>query len=127
MRSNAMTVCDGWGGWMLDGVWLEYPAYPGGGTYPLDLRVMRSSARMLDHIMQVRGKAWADDACLAGLVPALDDIFQPQANLCSGGTDKTMTPDEIAALAKATRRGGSWRERVRRALAGVLRPPMIVG
>jgi hypothetical protein len=117
-----MVTYDGWGGWTLDGVWLEYPAYVG-GAYGIEVTDLRSSAPMLDVIMQVRGKNWADDACLAGLVRALDDILQPQAHLCSGGENKLMAPEKIAALAKAARREGPWRQRVSRALSGLARMP----
>ena len=33
-------------------------------------------------LSSVGGKPWADDACLAGLVRAIDDLLQPQAYLC---------------------------------------------
>jgi hypothetical protein len=119
-EEQAMTrTFDGWGGWTLDGVWLEYPAYAA-ATYPVQITDLRSSAAMLDLIMQVRGKSWADDACLAGLVRALDDIFQPQAHLCSGGQNLIMEAKAIAGLAKATGQGGPWRQRVSRALADLL-------
>jgi hypothetical protein len=70
---------------------LEFPAYEGGGGYPLDISDCTSSAKVLDWICQVAHKTWADDACVAGLVRALDEILDPQANLCSCGRDKQMT------------------------------------
>jgi hypothetical protein len=63
-----------------------------------DVERFTSSAAVLDAIMQVAGKSWADDARLAGLVHALDDILHPQANLCSGGGDKRITRTQIKAL-----------------------------
>jgi hypothetical protein len=76
---------DSWGGWRLEswgrpedlcpGGWhVVYRAYRG-GDYPMELDRFRSSPVMLDGIMQVAGKSWATDACLAGLVTALGDIF----------------------------------------------------
>ena len=91
-----------WGGWRLRGVCLCYPAYVG-GDYPVDLDRFTSSAQMLDMIVQVSGKTWATDACVAGLVRALDDILHPQAHLCSGGSDKRLKADEIRRLVRALR------------------------
>jgi hypothetical protein len=88
-----------WNGWRLESsLELVYPAYPGGGVYPVDIERLTSSSQMLDIIMQVAGKSWATDECLAGLVRALDHIFQPQANLCSGGSDKRLTAAQIRRL-----------------------------
>lgn len=88
-----------WGGWRRKGMWLEYPAYSG-GTYPIDLDRFVDSAHMLDIIMQVAGKAWATDECLAGLVRALDDLLHPQATLCSCGTNKRLTRSQVRAIVK---------------------------
>jgi hypothetical protein len=103
-----------WGGWRLEnwgergdehghpGGWhLVYSAYPGGGRYPVELERFASSGNMLDMVMQVAGKRWVDDACLAGFVRALNDILAPQANLCTFGANKTMTRERIATLAEA--------------------------
>lgn len=81
---------DKWGGWSFDGVFLDF-----NGHYPVDMRYMTSSPKMLDLIMQVAGKKWADDACLAGLVRALDTIFYPQSCLCSCGRGKRLTKRNI--------------------------------
>jgi hypothetical protein len=71
---------DGWNGWRLE----DWPAgefggwhivYGGDGGYPMDMDRFRSSAVVLDGIMQVAKKAWATDACIAGLVRALNDIL----------------------------------------------------
>jgi hypothetical protein len=93
---------ENWGGWQLDKKALElsYPAYPGGGTYPVDLERFTSSAEVLNTIIQVAGKRWATDTCLAGLVHALDDLLQPQAMLCSGGGDKRFTPAKLRRFLK---------------------------
>jgi hypothetical protein len=68
------------------------------GEYPIDVDRMRSSSAVLDLIMRVCKKDWATKACLAGLVHALNDVLQPQANLCSGGANKTLTSLQIADL-----------------------------
>jgi hypothetical protein len=90
-----------WGGWRLEGLMLCYPAYPAyPGLYPVDVERFTTSAQVLDMIMQVAKKRWADDECLAGLVRALNDILEPQANLCSFGSDKKLTRAKIRRLVK---------------------------
>lgn len=94
-----------WNGWKLrKGGGLEYPAYDG-GVYPIDICGCTSSAGVLDKICQVSHKIWADDACLAGLVRALDEILNSQANLCSGGQDKRMTRADIQGRIKRKSKG----------------------
>jgi hypothetical protein len=44
---------------------------------------------------------WADDAVLAGLVRALNDVLCPQAHLCSSGRGKQLSRPAIARLIKA--------------------------
>jgi hypothetical protein len=89
-----------WGGWRREGLYLVYPAYPNGGVYPFNLEHFTRSSVMLDMIMQVAKKPWATDACLAGLVRAFSDLFQPQATLCSCGMDKRLTRTQIRKLVK---------------------------
>jgi hypothetical protein len=94
---------DEWHGWKLhaSACTLTYPAYRSSG-YPVDpLRTCRSSAEMLDTIMQVQGKSWASDQCIAGLVCALNDIVRPQQHLCSFGKDKKLNESEIRRLVQA--------------------------
>src|SRR6266496_1419824 len=68
-----------WGGWKLDSerLVLEYPAYP-----------------------DAAGKNWATDECLAGFVHAINDILEPQANLCSFGMDLILNRERIACLVR---------------------------
>lgn len=51
--------------------------------YEIDLERCRTAAQVLDWIMQVAGKAWVTDKCLAGLVHALDELLHPQETMCS--------------------------------------------
>ncbi len=61
---------------------------------PLDLYRCTTAAEVLDTIFHEAraGVAEADDAMLAGLVRALDDLLDPMANLCLGGKAKTLSP-----------------------------------
>ena len=96
-----MTATGAAGG--LEGLELVYPPYPGGGVYPVDIERFTSSAQVLDTIMQVAGKTWATNDCVAGLVNALDYLLQPQGTLCSGGSNKTLT---VAQIRKAVKNSG---------------------
>jgi hypothetical protein len=93
-----------WGEWRLSGMYLEYPAYGPGKTYPINLDRFTSSSQMLDMIMQVAHKNWATDKCLAGLVRALNDILNPQSMLCSGGRDFRAPRTRIRARVREYRR-----------------------
>jgi hypothetical protein len=66
--------------------------------YEVDLDDCLTSAEVLDWIMQVAGKTWADDATLAGLVRALGDVLQPQARLCSWGKSTRISKTNVAEL-----------------------------
>jgi hypothetical protein len=48
--------------------------------------------------MQIQGKIWATDSCLAGLVRAFNFYLRPQETLCSWGTGKTITKTQIDQL-----------------------------
>jgi hypothetical protein len=92
-----------WGGWRLEGLELVYPAY-GSNVYPIDLERFTSSAKMLDTVMQVAGKTWATNDCVAGLVRALDYLLQPQGTLCSCGQDKKLTTAQIRKCVQNSKR-----------------------
>jgi hypothetical protein len=101
-----------WGSWRLnaDVFTLELFDDAGHWRYEVDLERCESNSAVLDWIIQVAGKAWANAACLAGLVHALDDVLDPQATLCSwrtlGDKTKSLTRREIRALVRdAVRRG----------------------
>jgi hypothetical protein len=83
-----------WGGWELSGTWLQYAVKPS-YDYDLDLCCFTSSAAMLDMIMQVASKTWANNDCIAGLVRALQDVLYPQGGLCNCGGDHRLGTKEI--------------------------------
>lgn len=66
--------------------------------YWIDLRRCTTSAEVLDAIVHASRTSWADDAILAGLVRAFDDLLDPMANLCSGGESRTMSSHGLNAL-----------------------------
>ncbi|MGH3548398.1 MAG: hypothetical protein ACRDQU_09860 [Pseudonocardiaceae bacterium] len=91
MRAGARR---GWGPWRLDAdAGVLYPVTP--YRYEIDLRTCTTSAQVLDWICQIAGKEWADDATLAGLVRAFNDVLAPQATLCSFGQSTRLTRREI--------------------------------
>ena len=85
-----------WGPWCLDTTaWVLHAR-----GYEVDLERSLTSAQVLDHIMQVADKRWADDTTIAGLVRALGDVLGPQASLCPGGASKRLTKARIRRLAQ---------------------------
>jgi hypothetical protein len=64
-------------------------------SYPIDVEQFTHSAKALDMIMQIATKTWATDAVLAGLVRAIHDVVEPQATLCSFGSDKFLAKAKI--------------------------------
>ena len=99
-----------WGNWRLDSSNLAL--VHAADKYPIDLERMNSAAQMLDWIFQVNKKARevypAQD--LADLLQALQDILDPQANLCGGGARKRL--DATAYLKQRYRQGTPTRHRV---------------
>jgi hypothetical protein len=87
----------GWGCWRLKPQTYELEARVSlfvdrpDCRYEVDLEDCRTSAEVLDWVMQVAHKAWASSEVIAGLVHALDDLLQPQGTLCSSGIDKHLT------------------------------------
>jgi hypothetical protein len=55
------------------------------GKYEIDLERINQSSALLDWIFQVGRKTWATARVTKDLLNALDDVFHPQRNLCSGG------------------------------------------
>jgi hypothetical protein len=62
--------------------------------YGIDLDECGTSAQVLDWIFQVFGKQWADPFTVASLLEALEDLVDPQKNLCSGGIDQNFNARE---------------------------------
>ena len=54
------------------------------GLYEVDLERVRDSAALLDWIYQINSKTWATARVTKDLLNALEDVFHPQRNLCSG-------------------------------------------
>lgn len=90
-----------WGPWKLDPddctIYVEPPQY-GGERYDIDLESCVSSAEVCDWIFQVSRKTWADADTIRGMVVALDDILQPQANLCAWGRSLRLSKATIRGL-----------------------------
>ena len=91
-----------WGGWELDAeigaLFLPLdPANPGwnGDRYWVGLQECVTSSELLDKIMQIASKPWADDHVLGGLLRAVDDVLDPQSTLCSGGQSHRLALQEI--------------------------------
>lgn len=82
-----------WGPWRLDPshLTLTHDA----STYEIDLETCTSSAQVLDWVMQINTKTWGDNATIAGLVRAFDDLLHPQANLCSSGQSRQLSRTSI--------------------------------
>jgi len=75
-----------------------------GDRYYIDLETCTTSAGVLDWIAQVTLKTWADDAVIAGLVRALNDILELQGTLCGGGIGKRLDVATIKRYVKGTPR-----------------------
>lgn len=101
-----------WGPWRLDPtslvLFLPTPCndtddHSEGFKYYVPLENCLTSAQVLDWIAQVAGKTWITPPVIAGLVLAIDDVLQLQANLCSWGAHKTITEADVRRLvARAT-------------------------
>ncbi len=66
--------------------------------YRINLKHCQTSAAVLDWIMQVSGKAWASDTLVADLVRAFREYLNPQAYLCSWGSERG--PIDAVKIAK---------------------------
>jgi hypothetical protein len=87
-----------WAPWVLDTQ--DYALVRMGerevADYPVDLLTCVNSAEVLDWIFQIEGR-W-DGEVTPAFIRAIDDILHPQANLCSMGQPKTLTPKAIKQL-----------------------------
>ncbi len=86
-----------WGPWALIGTDLTIHANEI-NQYWANLLDCTDSAEVLDWICQIDGRYGEGPngaTITAGFVAALNDILEPQANLCSGGKAKTLSQDFI--------------------------------
>lgn len=103
--SESKTWNGSWRGWHLEKG--EHPVLQHetalSGEYVIDLLELNTSAEVLDTIIQLHGRAGFDywDVILVGLIRALNDVFDYQANLCSYGRSKRMSQRKIRALIDA--------------------------
>jgi hypothetical protein len=93
-----------WGPWQLDGddlVHLTSPLDRQDG-YAIDLTTCTTAGEVLDWILQVGKKPWADGPVMVGLTRALNDLIDPQRHLCTGGANtQQLTPAAIRNLVRA--------------------------
>jgi len=84
---------DRWGDWWYnaDNFTLEYKYWE---LYYVDLERCNTSAELADWVFQIANKGWGTPEVLGHLIQALDDLLEPQANLCSCGRSKTMNVRE---------------------------------
>jgi hypothetical protein len=95
-----LTVADRrWGPWQLsnDGLTLEQEGQQIRHNW-IDLTRCTTSAELLDTIFHAARHGEVSDACIAGLIRALDDLLDPMANLCSGGEPKTLSGPKLREL-----------------------------
>jgi hypothetical protein len=83
-----------WGNWFYnpETFYLTYKHF-----YPVDLTTKNTNSALLDLIFQLNTKDnsnW-DSNCVSDLVKAIDDIFYPQANCCSGGENKKFNVKKL--------------------------------
>ena len=96
MARNTFKDGMSWGAWRLETktrhlvlTWKNNPEH-----YYILLDEITTCAKMLDWIFQLRAKSWVTNDIIGDLVSAFDDLFDPQANLCSGGMDKSLNARE---------------------------------
>ena len=83
-----------WGNWSYDPetFYLTYKHF-----YQVNLTSKNTNSDLLDLIFQVNTKnndSW-DSNCVSDLVKAIDYIFYPQANCCSGGENKKFNAKKL--------------------------------
>jgi hypothetical protein len=101
---------NGWGPWKLDPDRFVLDRAPDSvNSYPIDLLSCQDSDEVLDWICQVACQRWADDATLAGLARALNDVLDPQATLCSVGEPKRISENQLRERITAAATRGNTR------------------
>jgi len=89
-HSRPLQDAQRWGNWRLN-VSNRTLVYAD-GRYEIDLEGVDGIAELADWVFQLNGKTWCSAEDVGNLVKAFDDIFYPQANLCSGGQSKEFDP-----------------------------------
>ena len=88
-----------WGRWRLrpSNQTLYYAA--DGNWYEIDLEKCRTSAGMLDWIVQFHAKPFKreDAGCVTDLITALNNVVHIQGSLCSFGQSLTLSPADMRA------------------------------
>ena len=94
-----------WGPWQLTNNGDALTLDPSGRSLAhdwIDLTRCTTAAETLATIIHASRRATeggeTDDAYIAGLVRALDDMLDPMANLCSSGQPKTLSPRRLRRL-----------------------------
>lgn len=81
-----------WGNWRLDRE-CEVLQYAPPNGYWIPLNQITTSAQLLDWIFQISRKSSADAVMVRDLLTALEDLFHPQASMCSSGIEQNaLTP-----------------------------------
>jgi hypothetical protein len=89
-----------WGPWQLvtsGGMvpWLEHATR----AYDITLAECRTASSCCDWVAQIIGKSWSDDATIAGLLRALNDILRLQPNMVGFGRDLELSLQQVRDLA----------------------------
>lgn len=79
---------------------ITHAAQPG---YQVDVESMSTSAEVLDWIFQLHGKPWVQPADMASFLRLLRVVLDPQATLCSWGTE--MGPIDVKRVVRDTLSG----------------------
>ncbi len=89
MTTRKDTTYPEWHGWVLttEDEKTSTLTYEDAGDYWIPLG-LKTSAEVLDWIVQVSQKTWATNGCIAGLVRALDAYLNLQANFCGSGIEQ---------------------------------------
>lgn len=83
-----------WGDWELQAANLTLQHH-GEYRYEVDLEKISSCGEMLDWIFQVQNKMTFSKQAKFDFLEALNEIFHPQATLCSFGLQKKINPTKF--------------------------------
>lgn len=88
--------------------------------YEVEMDSMKTSAETLDWICQLAAKGWVDDSVIGWFAIAIADILQPQANLCSMGSERGPIDAGALITAAIQQRGTTPRKETPISLAELL-------